>query len=111
MAKDQTRSEFTNAFLARVRRLRLEMKHPNGKQWTAADMATALGIEADTYRKYETRTPLPHELMPRFALITGVTVEHLLTGSSSTREARARQSVQANDSVNSSSTEAMRTSK
>jgi len=33
-------------------------------------MAEALGIESDRYKKYETRTPMPHWLIARFCLLT-----------------------------------------
>jgi hypothetical protein len=80
MPKDATSTEYKEQFLARVKSLREGMRHANGKPWTAEDMAVALGIEADTYRKYERRTFLPHELVKRFALIVGVTVEFVMTG-------------------------------
>ncbi len=67
-------TEFEALYLARVKALR-ELKG-----WTAEQMATALGIPADRYRKYENRTPLPHSLMERFAIITGVSLEFLITG-------------------------------
>jgi hypothetical protein len=43
-------------------------------------MATALGIPPERYRKYEYRSPLPHYLLERFALIVGRDVEYVLTG-------------------------------
>jgi transcriptional regulator with XRE-family HTH domain len=51
--------------------------------WTQAQMALALGIPAERYRKYETRSPLPLYLVERFALITGRDVVYLVTGKSS----------------------------
>jgi len=44
---------YVNAYCARVKELR------ERRGWTAEQMATALGIPADRYRKYETRSPLP----------------------------------------------------
>lgn len=67
-------AEFNRAFCARVHRLR------NERGWTAAEMATALGVPAERYRKYESRSPLPHYLIERFALIVGRDIEYLLTG-------------------------------
>lgn len=67
-------AEFNEALCARVRSLR------NERGWTAEQMATALGIPPDRYRKYEYRTPLPHYLVQRFALIVGRDVEFVLTG-------------------------------
>jgi hypothetical protein len=43
-------------------------------------MATALGVPAERYRKYEYRSPLPHYLLERFALIVGRDLDYLLTG-------------------------------
>jgi len=43
-------------------------------------MAVVLDVPAERYRKYENRTPLPTYLIERFALITGVTIEFLITG-------------------------------
>jgi len=43
-------------------------------------MARALGIREDTYYRYETRTMLPHYLMPRFCELTGVTADYLING-------------------------------
>ena len=69
--------EFTEALLARVHKLRSE------HGYTAEQMAIALGIPAERYRKYEKRTPLPHYLIERFAVIVGRDVEYVLTGKSS----------------------------
>jgi hypothetical protein len=49
------------------------------------DMAKVLGIPAGTYTRYETRTMLPHHLVPRFCQITGVTPEWLFFGPSAAR--------------------------
>ena len=74
MRKLMSPAEFEALYIARTKALR------ESKGWTAAEMALALGIPAERYRKYESRTPLPHDLMERFALITGVPVEFLITG-------------------------------
>lgn len=73
-------TEFNEALFVRVRRLRKE------RGWTAEQMATALGIPADRYRKYESRTPLPHYLLERFALIVGRDIDYVLIGRSSNRK-------------------------
>src|SRR4051812_7437065 len=65
---------FNDALCARVHRLR------NERGWTAAQMATALGIPPERYRKYEYRSPLPHYLIERFALIVGRDPEYILLG-------------------------------
>jgi hypothetical protein len=73
-------SAYNAELIARVKSLRESMRTAEGVRWTSEQMAHALGIPADRYRKYEMRTPLPHELIERFALIVGVTVEFLVTG-------------------------------
>jgi transcriptional regulator with XRE-family HTH domain len=65
---------FNIALCARVRMLRESL------DWSAEIMAEALGVPAARYRKYENRTNLPHYLIPRFARLTGYSVEYVLTG-------------------------------
>ncbi len=65
---------FNNAYCERVKRFREET------QMSAADMAELLGIPADRYRKYETRSPLPAYLIARFCKIVGCDLEHLVIG-------------------------------
>lgn len=77
MVIDNEEAKFNDALTSRVHRLR------NERGWTAEQMATALGIPPDRYRKYEYRSPLPHYLLERFALIVGRDVEYLLTGKTS----------------------------
>jgi len=72
--RENEQLQFDDALCARVKRLREE------KGWTAEQMATALGIPPDRYRKYEVRSPIPHWLIPRFAIIADRTVEFILTG-------------------------------
>lgn len=69
--------EFNEAFIARVKRLR---EQHNG--WTSEQMAKALGIPAERYRKYEYRSVLPHYLIEPFAMIVGRDVAYVLTGRS-----------------------------
>lgn len=70
---------FNEALCARVHELR------NGRGWTSQQMATALDVPPDRYRKYEYRSPLPPYLMERFALIVGCDLDYLLTGKSAAR--------------------------
>jgi transcriptional regulator with XRE-family HTH domain len=70
---------FNEQLCARVHRLR------NERGMTAQEMATVLGVPADRYRKYEYRSPLPHYLLEKFALIVGRDVEFLLTGRTNRR--------------------------
>jgi hypothetical protein len=74
MATTPTESKFNEALVNRVKRLRQE------RFSAAEDMALALDIPADRYRKYESRSPMPHYLIERFALIVGRDVEFILTG-------------------------------
>jgi hypothetical protein len=69
-----TEAEFNDAYCARVKRLREE------RGWTADQMATALGIPPDRYRKYEVRSPLPGYLVERFALVVDRSVSFVLMG-------------------------------
>lgn len=66
--------EFNEAFVARVKRLRVE------RGWTAERMAVNLGVPPERYRKYESRTPLPHYLVAPFADLVERDVQYLLTG-------------------------------
>ena len=68
---------FNEQFIKRIHRLR------NERGWTADQMAIALGVPPDRYRKYEYRTPLPHYLLERFALQVGRDIEYLLYGRTS----------------------------
>jgi ribosome-binding protein aMBF1 (putative translation factor) len=70
---------YVAAYCARVRALR------EARGWTQEQMADALGIPADRYRKYEGRSPLPSYLVERFAGIVGRDVEYVITGKSSGR--------------------------
>jgi hypothetical protein len=65
---------FNEALCARVHQLR------NDRGYTSAQMATALALPPDRYRKYEYRSPIPAYLMERFCAIVGCDLEHLLTG-------------------------------
>jgi hypothetical protein len=76
MGKVQPRSEFLAGFLGRTvaaRKIKFNSQ---------AEICIALGwTEEDqaTYGKYETRTPLPHNLISQFCAICGVSVDWLIT--------------------------------
>jgi len=74
MSKPVSRTSYVTEITARVRKLR------EAKGWTQAQMAKALDVTEEAYRKYENRTPLPVALVERFALITGRTVQYVITG-------------------------------
>lgn len=69
-----TPTEFKQQFVGRVRQIRENLG------WNRADMAEAMGVEEQTWIKYETRTPLPHHLIPKFCRITRVEMWFLFTG-------------------------------
>jgi len=79
MSTDNRELAFNQAFCARVAELR------RGRGWTAEQMATALGVPPDRYRKYETRSPLPAYLVEQFALIVDRDISYVLTGKSDVR--------------------------
>ena len=74
MGNAQNEAMFNEALCARVHELR------NERGYTSAQMATALGLPAERYRKYEYRSPMPAYLWERFALIVGCDLSYLLTG-------------------------------
>lgn len=74
MADRMSESEEKAAFIRRVRMAR------EARFDTQKPMLTILGLEQGTYKQYETRTPLPHRLIPVFCAATGVSLEWLLTG-------------------------------
>lgn len=75
--------EFNEAYIARVKRLREE------RGWTSEQMATALGLPPERYRKYEYRSPMPHYLVAQFAEIVDRDVSYVLTGKAAFRAKRA----------------------
>jgi transcriptional regulator with XRE-family HTH domain len=87
MAEWGREQEFTEAYIARVKKLREE------RGWTSEQMATALGVPPDRYRKYEYRTPLPHYLVEQFAQIVDRDVSYVLTGKAGAKRTTARRKV------------------
>lgn len=67
-------AQFNDELCARVQRLRLE------REWTQQQMAAAIGLPHERYKKYETRSPMPAYLIPRFAQIVDRSVGFILTG-------------------------------
>lgn len=81
MAESNQEKAFNEALCARVFQFRKETG------MTAEQMAIALGVPPDRYRKYESRSPLPAYLMHRFCLITHVDLENLIAGKARGRAA------------------------
>jgi transcriptional regulator with XRE-family HTH domain len=75
-------TDFKRKFLARTRELR------DLRGLTQDEMATALDVSPSAYRKYETRTMLPHPYIERFAILVGRDVFYVITGKSNTRGRR-----------------------
>ncbi len=71
---DTRPADYREAFCARVKALR------QARGFTQAEMAHALGITEEAYRKNEKRSPLPHHLIERFVAIVGTDVQFLMTG-------------------------------
>jgi len=74
MADSNEEMLFNNEYCARVRAAR------ERKGWTAEQMATALGIPADRYRKYEVRSPMPLYLVERLCIIADEDIFYMVTG-------------------------------
>jgi repressor LexA len=64
-----------DSIIERTRKARVDAGYKS-----QAAMALALGIEITTYPKYETRTPIPQNLIPQFCALTKVSPQWLLTG-------------------------------
>ncbi len=81
MKKPRKVSDFKEEFLARTAYAR----HNAG--FTQASIAIEMGLAAEddskaasAYQKYETRSPLPHHLIPSFCALTNVTIGWLYSG-------------------------------
>jgi transcriptional regulator with XRE-family HTH domain len=49
-------------------------------EWTQLQMATALGIELENYKKYERRSKFPLHLIEQLALVTHSDIDFVVTG-------------------------------
>jgi DNA-binding XRE family transcriptional regulator len=65
-------ANFNERFISAVKIARI------GAGFTQVEMARKLSINLDAYKKYETRSPLPHYLIARFCLHTGRSLADLL---------------------------------
>ena len=84
---DEAESALALAYIKRIRQLRI------ARNMTQAEMAVALGIGVERYKKYETRSLMPPYMIPRFAAIVGRTAEFVVSGRNrrpSTQPARIR---------------------
>jgi hypothetical protein len=74
MADRMTEAEEKAFFIGRTKAARL------AKYDTQKEILVLLELDQGTYKQYETRTPLPLRLIPKFCAATGVSMEWLLTG-------------------------------
>lgn len=72
--KASTPSQWRDAFIQRVKAARIV----SGKK--PVEVAAALGVNIDTYNRWETRALLPHHLVMPFCEVTGADPVMLLTG-------------------------------
>lgn len=75
MGRGTTSTDFVEDFCRRVKAAREMAGYADRDQF-----ARLMGIEKDTYFRYETRTPLPHRYIPRFLELTGADAQVLFTG-------------------------------
>jgi hypothetical protein len=73
--KASTPSQWRDQFIERVKAARIV----SGQK--PIEVAAALGVNLDTYNRWETRALLPHHLVMPFCTITGADPVMLLTGS------------------------------
>lgn len=74
MVAPSEQQEFEQQLRERLARLR------NERRWSQQQMATALAIPFERYKKYETRSVLPLYLVPRLALMVDRSIAYVLTG-------------------------------
>jgi transcriptional regulator with XRE-family HTH domain len=74
MARDIATSAFRDNF---IRRTQIARKQANYSQQA---IAVLLQIDQGKYKQYETRSLLPHALIPAFCVICGVSLHWLFTG-------------------------------
>lgn len=65
---------FHDAFRLRLKQIRIELA------WSQADMAAALGVPLENYKKYERRSKFPPHLIAQLARVTHRPLEFILTG-------------------------------
>jgi transcriptional regulator with XRE-family HTH domain len=74
MADIPTEREYYENFRARLKAARLSLG------WTQSQMATALGMEYESFKKCESRDRFPLHLIERLALVTQRPIEFWVTG-------------------------------
>ena len=74
MMKPERWSDDKQEFIARTKAAR------KASGYSQTEMARIFGIAQDTWKQYETRTPLPHRYIPNFCTIAKVSETWLFTG-------------------------------
>lgn len=77
--------DYTSKFVERTRIARETAGYDHPDQ-----MAEALGVPKTTYKKYETRTCMPHHLIPRFCALAGIGYQQLFGAPNSNNQGNAR---------------------
>lgn len=72
--------QYREALLARTMKAREEAKLTREEMVERLSELSGTTIKPDTYKKWETRTPIPHHLIIPFCEITGSDPWELLTG-------------------------------
>jgi transcriptional regulator with XRE-family HTH domain len=71
---DEAEATLARAYIQRVKELRV------ARGMTQQEMADALGISLDRYKKYENRSVLPPYLLDRFAAVVNKDITYVVTG-------------------------------
>lgn len=86
--KELTTKEFNQAYRLRIRAAR------EAKGWGQEEMAGFMGVPYATYKKWETRSPMPLSYCEKFAALTGTDHYYLTTGRDSTTGRLVRRNTQ-----------------
>lgn len=89
-SEDQAERAYHEAFRARLVGLRLDLGY------SQPQMAEALGLSLDNYKKYETRSKFPSHLLNKLALVTHRPLEFIVTGHGPNIRPIARRQTRAN---------------
>jgi transcriptional regulator with XRE-family HTH domain len=70
----RNKKAFWESFCARVKLAR------ERRGLTQEEVANVLDIAQGLYKHYESRSPLPHHLIPKFCLLCAISIDWLYTG-------------------------------
>jgi transcriptional regulator with XRE-family HTH domain len=82
--KAPSEREYHEAFRRRLVQTREDLG------WSQADMAKAIGVSLDRYKKYEIRSKFPLHLLEQLSLVTHRDVAYWITGRLAARTAAPR---------------------